>query len=352
MNAPMPLPVIPAGAQTSRSIFAGDIPEELLNHIRAHVVEFGMPVTQHDAILEVDYVQSKVQFQVTSGQFEVVIAAPDATALYQTREAVIYLLDHVFPDASAQMVWSGEDLPTPYPPNFQIGRVLSVRRITANFLRVTIKCPNLDQLASGAMHFSLLIPPDDRPAVWPKLNEKRRTVWPTGKDQLHRAAYTFVAFDHRSGSFSFDIFEHAGGHTMQWAQSALPGAIVGVMGPGGGDFPTADDLLIAGDETALPAIRRILENAPETTTGQAIIEVGDAADVHELQKPKGITVKWLLRPNNESLSKSLSQITHIADETFVWLAAERDLVRKAKADLIEKGASRAASYFSGYWTNN
>jgi NADPH-dependent ferric siderophore reductase len=69
-------------------------------------------------------------------------------------------------------------------------------------------------------------------------------------------------------------------------------------GPHGGlEFVSsvADDLLLAGDETALPAIAAILERLPGHATGTALIEVPDVADVITLAAPPGIRVAWLPR---------------------------------------------------------
>ncbi|PRY75475.1 NADPH-dependent ferric siderophore reductase [Yoonia maritima] len=334
---------------TSTSRFDGTVPDGLLPHIKSHIEEYGLPMTQYSDRLEVTYGEASVSFSVENLGFGVAIVAPDDTHLYQTREAVIYLLDHVVPQASADMKWTGDENVNITPPNFQLGSVLSVQRVSANFLRVVIKCENLVPFSSGGMHFSLLLPPENRPAVWPMLDDKKRTVWPTGDDTLHRAGYTFVDFDPVSSSFSFDIFEHAGGRTTNWAQSALPGNVVGIMGPGGGDFPVCDALLIAGDETALPAIRRILANAATHTTGRAIIEVGDAQDISPITTPSGVQVEWVVRQDKTTLWSKLSKIDQLPAGTFVWIATERGIVRKAKDFFLKKGATKTESYFSGYW---
>ena len=55
--------------------------------------------------------------------------------------------------------------------------------------------------------------------------------------------------------------------------NAREGDLVGMTGPGGGDVPEADWYLLAGDETALPAIGRILARLPSLATAVVRIEV-------------------------------------------------------------------------------
>lgn len=340
------------GNNTSSSCYEGCPPNDLLQDLRSHVEDFSLPIKQSDSRLDVFYNSSRASFFVEENGFRVDVHAHNSAQLYQTREAVIYLLDHVWPKASKDMTWSGDEAESLFPPNFQIGHVLSVQRVSANFLRVAIKCKNLEQMSSGAMHFSLLLPPEGGSPIWPTMNDKKRTVWPSGENELHRAVYTFVEFDVATTSFSFDLYEHACGRTTRWARSVLPGQIVGIMGPGGGNFPVCDDLLIAGDETALPAIRRILETAPAHVTGRAIIEIGDANDISLLNHPTGVQIDWVSRATESGLWPELSRVKHVPKNTFVWIAAERELVRKAKATFLEIGASKEHSYFSGYWAQS
>lgn len=119
------------------------------------------------------------------------------------------------------------------------------------------------------------------------------------------------------------------GPAAQWAQDATVGATLHVMGPSrpepgfeaqasraGIEFDpgAARDLLLVGDETAVPAIASILEAladaeaaAPEGAEreaivpcrGRALLEVPLAADALELRAPAGMEVIWLPREGRE-----------------------------------------------------
>ena len=333
---------------TSWAQYDGAVPADLLHHVDAHVSEFGIPVSHSDDGLHIAYAGADVTLQAGPQRLSVRIAAADDLHLYQIRESVLYLLDLVFPQAAAEMQWQGLRHETKRPPNFHLATVVSVRRIGANFLRVEMACDGIAALSQGGMHFSLLLPPAGRAPVWPSINDKGRTVWPEGADSLHRSAYTFVELDAEMGSFAFDVYEHDGGRTTEWARQATAGEVVAAMGPGGGDFPDGELLLMAGDETALPAIRRILQHSDPARRGTVLIEIGDPGDKVELPRPEGISVEWLLR-GEDSLWDRLAAL-EVGGDPFVWIAAEQDLVRRAKAHFRTAwDVPRAKGYYSAYW---
>jgi NADPH-dependent ferric siderophore reductase len=80
-----------------------------------------------------------------------------------------------------------------------------------------------------------------------------------------------------------------------WAEAARPGDVIGMMGPGGGSMPAMDWCLLAGDETAIPAIARMLEALPETAQGIVLIEVADKGAEQTLPASVGIDIRWLHR---------------------------------------------------------
>ena len=102
-----------------------------------------------------------------------------------------------------------------------------------------------------------------------------------------------------------------GGPASNWATAAEIGSRLHVIGPardvprgrGGIEFDpgTARHLLLAGDETAVPAIASILESltqppfAAELLTGHVILEVPHAGDILTLDVPAGMEVTWLVR---------------------------------------------------------
>ncbi|OWU84206.1 hypothetical protein ATO6_14255 [Oceanicola sp. 22II-s10i] len=331
----------------------GPLPDDVLPHLAAHARAAELEVSENGTDLQVRLLAAQVDCGLSGGDLSVRIGAVDAIALQQIREFVLHLLDHVAPGAGDRATWQGDIRRDAPPLNFCTATVRSVRRVAPHFLRVEMDCDDTRRLAEGrGMHFSLLLPPEDRAPVWPRLDGTGRTVWPQGDDALHRAVYTFVEFDIEAGRFTFDVFEHDGGRATGWARGAQPGDLVGITGPGSGRFPPGDRLLIAGDETALPAIRRILARSEPDRTGQAFIEVGGPEDICDMPRPDGIALTWVLRDRGEALWDHLSDLTPPeGDGRYVWVAAEKDLVRRAKARFRgDFGIGQDEGYFAFYWT--
>jgi len=332
--------------------FEGAVPEDVIAHAAGHVRAWDIPVTEGAAGIETILRKAHIALRRDPRGLTVEIAAPDRVELHVARESVFFLLDHLVPGAGQALDWTGEVEAEGHPPGFHTARVLSVARVAPRFLRVTLSCAGTARLLQGGMHVSLLLPPEGRDPVWPRVAASGRTVWPSGADALHRAAYTLVEPDPAALRFAVDIFEHAGGRTAAWAASGPEGQVIGLTGPGGGDFPEGSDLLMAGDETALPAIRRILAASAPGRTGRVLIEVGGAEDVEDLAAPAGMAIRWLLRDRGESLGQWLDGRPGAAPgpETFVWVAAEQALARRARLQFREGGLPRTRGYFSGYWS--
>jgi iron complex transport system ATP-binding protein len=124
-----------------------------------------------------------------------------------------------------------------------------------------------------------------------------------------------------------DVVLHTGpdgaeGPGSAWARRAAPGDRIHVVGPDrhvvrrvadavgrdaseaavGVDFRPhdgAEEFLLSGDESALPAIASILESLPADARGHAVLEVPSAADVHDLVGPDGVRVHWIVRDGAE-----------------------------------------------------
>jgi len=100
------------------------------------------------------------------------------------------------------------------------------------------------------------------------------------------------------------------GPASLWADQAAVGQELYLVGPrrglgvdthGGAEFHPgrAPSVVLAGDETAAPAIARILEDAPRGLRGVAFIEVPTPADVLRIDAPTGVEVHWLPRDAGE-----------------------------------------------------
>lgn len=134
--------------------------------------------------------------------------------------------------------------------------------------------------------------------------------------------------------------EGRGGPAAEWAAASRPGDRVCVIGPnaaaaqcltagayGGIEWSPglAQHVLLAGDETAVPAIGAILESLPADVGGHAFLEVPTAADVQELHTPSSVTVTWLPRdgkPHGEPLEAAVRNAVRVPG--WVSLAGSGD----------------------------
>jgi NADPH-dependent ferric siderophore reductase len=204
---------------------------------------------------------------------------------------------------------------------------------------------------------NLLVPRVGDPAPrWPRIAKDGRIVWPDGAHGVSLRSYTARRQDPAAAEVEIDFVLHGDGPASAWAAAATPGALLGVAGAGTLGERTAAHLLLAGDETALPAISRILASAPATTRGVALLEVAGAAEEQQLAVPDGVAVRWLHRggtPPGEStlLVDAVAALERPAgDDVFAWVAAESGAVRAIRADLRGRwGLGRAQHHAIGYW---
>lgn len=191
----------------------------------------------------------------------------------------------------------------------------------------------------------------------------------------------------------------ASGPASSWAASANPGDRVVLIGPqrgkpfGGIEFApgAARRLLLAGDETAVPAICRILADLDADALGTAFLEVPGVADVLDVSAPPGVDVVWLPREGVAHGARQVAAIRRhlglpvdgafvpdaaVVDEVwetptysssgeeivppagnssnlpdlYAWLAGESTVVTTLRRCLVrELGLERRQVAFMGYW---
>lgn len=169
--------------------------------------------------------------------------------------------------------------------------------------------------------------------------------------------YTVRRWDAEAGELEVDFVKHGIGVGTTWAYRAQPGDRIHFYGPSSSKtFPVdADWLLVAGDDTAIPAVARLLDELPGDARAQVFIEV--AEDVHrlELRDLPGVEVTWLVRDGAEA-----GTTTQVVDAVknaewwngrpFAWVAGERTAVRDLRRHLVEdRHMPKQDVEFTGYW---
>lgn len=170
--------------------------------------------------------------------------------------------------------------------------------------------------------------------------------------------YTPVSWDAEHGWLDIDVALHGDGVGSRWSASAPLGARVGVGGPRGSMVLVGrpDAWLLAGDETAVPAIRRFAAAMDDEAIGRIAIEVPDAAHDLPVAAPPGVQVIQVHRgdrPAGEELADWLDALD-VEEQpegcVFGFVAAEQSIVRAGRALLLDRwSGDPAATVVKGYW---
>ncbi|OCP38699.1 siderophore-interacting protein [Ensifer sp. LC163] len=215
--------------------------------------------------------------------------------------------------------------------------VTDVERITPGMLRITLGGDDLADFVSLAPddHVKILVPAADG-------TEERRD-------------YTPRRYDAAARSLVLDFALHEAGPITQWAMNARPGDILNVGGPrGSAVVSNVGRWLLIGDETALPAIGRRIEEAGAGARITSITAVADAAEQQAFETNAELTCHWAYRPLHQATDASalltILRSVVIEPNTFVWVAAEASVTRAIRAHLTEeRGYPLSWIKASGYW---
>ena len=177
--------------------------------------------------------------------------------------------------------------------------------------------------------------------------------WPTDPRPLSRV-YTVRRWDPAAGEVDVDFVRHGTGIGTTWAYRAQPGDRMHVAGPAASQaMPEADWILAVGDDTALPAISRLLAELPAHVRARVFVETSGAERIHSLSEREDVVVTWLVREPDESTSRLLGAVESLDwwDGTpFAWIAGEASVVKSVRRHLVgERGMPIADVEFTGYW---
>ncbi|WP_341677014.1 siderophore-interacting protein [Niveibacterium sp. SC-1] len=234
-------------------------------------------------------------------------------------------------------------------------RRLTVARVTPlspHMARITFTGEDLADFQSPGFgdHVKLMLPQPGQAA--PDLP----TLGPEGPVMAEGAVrpvmrdYTPRRFDPAARELDIEFVLHEDGPAGRWAAQAAPGQVVGVGGPRG-SLALPDDLpwhLLIGDESALPAIARRLEELPESVPVFVRIHTADRADRRELTSAAALNLAW--SPTEVGLIETVRKLALPPGRGFAWVAAESSLAQTLRRVLLEevgldKGQVRAQAYW-------
>ncbi|MAM10639.1 MAG: NADPH-dependent ferric siderophore reductase [Rhizobiaceae bacterium] len=210
--------------------------------------------------------------------------------------------------------------------------------ITPAMRRITFVCPELADFISAA--------PDDHIKLF----------FDTGEEKPAMRDYTPRRYDNDRRSLTIDFAIHDAGPATAWAVAARPGDTLEIGGPRGSAVvkgPVAHWLLI-GDETALPAIGRRIEEAEAGASVTAIIAVPSSDDRQVFGTEADVDLRWIDRAGAVATDPApflgALRDVDLPPQTFAWIGAEARVARAARNFLVEeRGHPLTWMNASGYW---
>ncbi len=233
-------------------------------------------------------------------------------------------------------------------------QVQQVRQVSPHLVRIRFAGEALRGFSSASFddHVKLMLPPDpDQPLVLPESGPDGLAL-PAGALRPVMRDYTPRWFDPGAGLLDIEFALHGNGFAAAWAAQAQPGQMAGVGGPRGSFVIPAgfDWHLLIGDETALPAIARRLEELPAGTQALVLAQTADPADRRALTSRAQLQVRWVAESAQGALAEAVGQLRLPAGQGYAWAAGEAVAMAAARRALVDGlGLSRDRVRAAAYW---
>lgn len=242
------------------------------------------------------------------------------------------------------------------PPRFRALEVVRTTPVSPRLMRMTLGGDELGGFSvdhpAASVRLLLPLPGADSLAI---------PTW-TGNEFLHAdgtrptiRTYTPRRVDTDALELDLDVVLHEDGAVPAWLATSPVGTTVGLSGPGRGYVidEGAAVFVLAGDESAIPAISQLLERLPAHVPVHAHIEVTHPDARHALPAHPNAEVTWHdLAPGSHPGSALFEAVRDlpIAPDTRVWAAGEAAAMQRIRRHLFEqRGVPRGQAVVRGYW---
>lgn len=236
--------------------------------------------------------------------------------------------------------------------------VIGRRQISPDLVRLSMNSPAFvgKELEFTDHYIKLLFVPEEADYSWPFDIAQIRAEQPRDKLPITRT-YTLINLDSETGDFDVDFVTHGdSGLAGPWARIAKVGDKLGFLGPGGAWGPAAEyeHFVLAGDESAAPAISAGLKHLPEGTTATAYIEVEAEDRKFELPTREGVEIHWVLRngaTHGTELSRTVREAGIPEDKKTSWfIHGVAEMIKELRRFLfVESEVPKKDVSISGYW---
>ncbi|WP_046658406.1 siderophore-interacting protein [Lysobacter capsici] len=250
-----------------------------------------------------------------------------------------------------------------HPLKVRLLRVTRVESVTPHLRRVVLSGEALADFVSASFddHVKVLFPQpgQDRPDM--------PTIGPNGFVYAEGAIrpvvrdFTPRRFDPDARELELEFALHDAGPATAWARQAQVGHYLGIGGPRGSRvIPDGFDWhVLIGDDTALPAIARRVQELPATTRAIVVAEVQDPGARIDLVSAAAVDVHWCYRGGSDpdgdppllhAVRKLRWPQGERDGEGYVWAAGESSAIRAVRQHLLaERGVDKSRLHAAGYW---
>lgn len=211
-------------------------------------------------------------------------------------------------------------------------QVSQVERLSPNFVSITFAGSDLADFRSDSF------------------DDHVKFIVPGGGDEPLRRDYTPRRYDTKKQTLTIEFALHGQGAASGWARQAAVGQTVTIGGPRGSMIvpPDYDWHLLVGDDSALPAIHRRLEELPTGVQARVFVLLSDADDRRDLRSRAALELQWFDMP--EALTAAVQAMALPQGEGFVWCAGEATLMARLRTILLEqKSHPKEAMKVAAYW---
>ncbi|GAA4476224.1 siderophore-interacting protein [Rhodococcus olei] len=230
--------------------------------------------------------------------------------------------------------------------------------VTLTVLRTEYVTPHLVRVHLGGPGFDEFVP-NGHTDAYVKL------VFGSDAEPVLRT-YTVRRIDDGNREIAIDFVVHGDeGIAGRWAAAASAGDELRLRGPGGAYAPRteADWHLLAGDESAVPAIATALEALPAGARAQVFVEVAGPDDEVELRTTADAAVTWIHRGgganevgddragDNAPLIAAVRAADWWPGQPHVFVHGEAHTVMHGLRPYLrkERGVPAEWASISGYW---
>lgn len=149
------------------------------------------------------------------------------------------------------------------------------------------------------------------------------------------------------------------GPAATWAETCAPGDSVALIDEGIGFNPPPGTrrVVLAADESGLPALAGILASLPADARGHALAEIPSAQDRQPLDHPEGVEVSWIVRDDPGAVpgaaALAAAQALPVPEEPcYGWVVGESELPVRLRRHWVRAGMPKEHIMFCGYWRHH